>query len=313
MKKLFLIILLLSFSLQVSAQSDRFLLLEEENAKYFLDTVTYTVERNEDSKIDEIHCDVFILYNAEGSKKFAEENAQFISSLQTEMPNITFDTINITYKFTPETPEQTQVQQIEFLSVSKVVLQGDFEQQETTPTLQGIDLEQLLARTKFYIEAQYTPPTNKRLLFLEENAYSGKYLDIDSFKVARLISNNQQNVLIDMSIVEFPTKLGVSDFVAQNTLNGKYQPYHELLSYYKYNYLINPLDKNFLQGNRSFYYKDGTVESQPAKADWQTLEEQSFENGLSSKMALVYAMAYDESLQNIKPDTTQTQTPDNTL
>lgn len=308
MKKLFLIILLLSFSIPVSAQSDRFLLLEDENAKYFLDTVTYTVERDEEGKIEEIDCDIFVLYNATGSKKFAEENATFISSLQKENQDKTFDTVNINYKFTPATPEETQILQIEFLASNKILFNGEFEEKDTpSPTLQGIDFQQLLDRAKFYIEAQYSPPTNKRLLFLEENAYSGKYLDIDSFKIARLISNNRQSLLVDMSIVEFPTKLGISDFVAQNTLNGKYQPYHEQLSFYKYNYLIDPIDKKFLQGNRLYQYKDGSIEAYPAKSDWQDIEEQSFENGLSSKLALLYAMNYDESLQNLSVDVQQVE------
>lgn len=310
MKKLFLFLLMFSFSLSVSAQSDRFLLLEDENSKCFLDTITYTVKRDSEGKIDKIYCDILVLYNSEGSKKFCLDNASFISSLSPDASSKNFDTINITYELSLKNTEQTKIHEIEFLAAGKTVLKSQLtSSDEELMTLQGVDIEQILNRTNFYIQAQSTPPNNKRLLFLEENAYSGKYLDIDSFKVARLISNNRQTILIDLFIIEVPTKLGISDFVAQNTLNGKYQPYQEELSYYKYNYLINPIENNFLLGNCLYYYKDGTIESQKAKTDWQSLDEQPFGNGMSAKTALIYAIAYDPSLKDIQLDISEPTTP----
>lgn len=303
---------------------NKHLLFENNQGKYLLslDNPYYIVKRSQEGEIESIRCNIILTFTDEGKEDFAKNNTFLLDSLDYYTVPEQTDSYKVVQQPDSKLLSQIAIDYIfDFTSQKYIVknvwlsYKNDFwgssclkQKLDLTNLLKGISTTKILPQVIFFIQSQYRMEPTGKLFFLTENSLRTTYIDKESYNTFISMPKVKPSATIDLDIVDYYTNFGAKEmfFDPENYSTDKID--YKLIAYSTQNYLIDPINKRFLPGKKSWHYSNGKIKySTPLK--WENFDfydENNYEKLFldepnstpehKAQLMLLYALYYDKAL-----------------
>ena len=308
----------------MSTDANKHLLFENNQGKYLLslDNPYYIVKRSQEGEIESIRCNIILSFAPEGIEEFTQKNSSLLKSLD----YYTMQEQTEAYKSTQQ-PDNSLLSQIvvdyifDFTTQSYLVKNVWLSYTNNawgssclkpnlslTNLLEGMSTPKILPQVIFFIQSQYRIEPTGKLFFLTENSLRTTYIDKEAYNTFISMPKVKPSATSDLDIVDYYTNFGAKElfFDPENYDPNKID--HNLIAYSIQNYLIDPINKRFLPGKKSWHYSNGKIKySTPLKwEDFDFYDSNNYEKLFidapnntpehKAQLMLLYALCYDKTL-----------------